>query len=252
MLYPVLLCTCAGLSTAMGGLFVALSGNVDNRKMSFSQGFAAGVMVTVSLADLMKESFLNYYTYMPALMAAKAVLSLFFCGWIAGGAFNSFTDTGEIKGENENIYTARRMAFITTAVMVVHNLPEGMLTMFTSAENLSFGFEIALAVALHNFPEGMAIASPVLYVTGSRRKAVGQSFLAGMAEPAGGILAYLLLSDFVSRAFLNGLIPVIAGIMCQASVCEMIPAGARLSNIKHTICGIIAGTAIMSIGLMAF
>ncbi len=252
MVYPFLMCAMAGLSTGLGGLVVILAGGVDDRKMAFSQGFAAGVMLAVSFMDLLPETFENYYAYMPVMTAAKAVLSLFFCGWVAGTAITGMVVKDRPSAESETAFTVRRTAVITMLVMILHNLPEGMLTVFTSAYDARFGARIAMAVALHNRPEGMAVASPVLYLTHSRRKAFLYSLGTGMAELFGGVTAYILLKNIVTPAFLNGLMPVIAGIMCQAALCEMIPAGEKISDIHHTLYGIIGGIIIMSIGLFVF
>ncbi len=252
MLYPFIMCAFAGLSTALGGLIVLLAGGIDNKKMAFSQGFAAGVMLAVSLMDLLPETFDTYYTYMPVMTAAKAVLSLFFCGWVAGTAITGLAVKDRPSAESEVLFTVRRTAVITMLVMILHNLPEGMLTVFTSAYDAKFGARIAAAVALHNLPEGMAVASPILYLTHSRTKAFLYSLGTGMAELFGGVTAYLLLRNIITPAFLNGLMPVIAGIMCQAALCEMIPAGEKISDIHHTLYGIISGIAIMSIGLFIF
>ena len=111
---------------------------------------------------------------------------------------------------------------------------------------------MAMAVALHNIPEGMAIAAPVLYVTKSRIKAFMPAFLAGMAEPVGGMLVFILLHNFITPAFLNGVMPVVAGVMCQAAICQLIPESVRISKIQHTLCGIITGIIVMSIGLFMF
>lgn len=252
MIYPVLLCGFAGLSTALGGAAVILFGVADNKKMSFSQGFAAGVMLAVSVLDLLPESFEGYYEYMPVMTAFRAVLSLFFCGWVIGCAINGIVPPREKSKEKSDMRTVRRTAVITTMVMVLHNLPEGVLTMFTSSRDIVFGARMAVAVALHNIPEGMAIASPVLYVTKSKSRAFFQTFWAGMAELFGGVMAYILFKDFITSRFLNGLMPLIAGIMCRAAICELIPAGIKISKIEHTIYGILYGIALIAIGLFMF
>lgn len=249
MLYPFAVCAFAGLSTGLGGLIVACVPDIDGRKMSFSQGFAAGVMLAVSFMDLLPRTYFTYYEYMPVMTAAKAVLSLFFCGWVAGNAITGMAEKAPDSAENLITHTLRRTAFITILVMIIHNLPEGMLTVFTSAHDAQAGARIGLAVALHNMPEGLAVAAPVMYLTHSRLKAFLYSLATGMAELTGGVVAYLLLKNIITPAFLNGLMPVIAGIMCQAAICEMIPAGQKISDIHHTIYGIITGIVIMSIGL---
>lgn len=252
MFYPVLLCTLAGLSTAFGGAAVVAYKGISKEKMSFFQGFAAGVMLAVSLMDLLVESYEHYYRYMDDITAFKAVLSLFVCGWVIGAALGKTISVNRVESDDETLNTARRVAVITTAVMILHNLPEGMLTMFSGAKDLEFGAKIAFAVALHNIPEGMAIAGPVFYITKDGKKAFFQSLWAGMAEPIGGILAYILLRDYINDSFLNGIMSIIAGIMCQAGLCELVPSALKISNIKHTIYGIITGVLIMCIGLFAF
>lgn len=252
MLYPFVMCGFAGFATGLGGLAVIVSKGMDNRKMAFFQGFAAGVMLAVSFMDLLPETFRTYYTYMPVMTAAKAVLSLFFCGWVAGAAVTGIIPAENTAGEKGVQSVVKRTALITAAVMVLHNLPEGMLTVFSSAHSVQLGTRIAIAVALHNLPEGMAVASPVLYLTGSRIKAFLYSLATGMAELAGGVVAYVLFRNFITPAFLNGIMPIIAGIMCQAALCEMIPAGEKISDIHHTLYGIIVGIIIMSIGLFVF
>ena len=249
--YPVLLCVMAGLSTALGGLAVVFMGGMNDRKMSFAQGFAAGVMLTVSVADLMVESYNGYYGYMPAVAAVKAVLALTFTGWIMGSAISRVAVPEKLTAD-DHMSAVKRTGIITAAVMVLHNLPEGVLTMFTASQDTAMGLEVALAVALHNLPEGMAVAAPVLYTTGNKFRAFASSLLAGLAEPAGGVFAYLLVRNFITRASLNGVMPVVAGIMCQAAICELLPNAIKLSDFKHTFYGTITGITIMSIGLFVF
>ena len=252
MLYPLIVSSVAGVSTAIGALIIICSKNINDKYMGISQGFAAGVMLAVSALDILPESFGNYYTYMNGGEAIKAVLSLFVVGVIMGWAISGLVLPDVQIDNSDKIMTARRMGIITTAVMVFHNMPEGVLTFFSAARDIKVGAKMALAVALHNIPEGMAIASPVIYTTGNRTKAFVRSFTAGMAEPAAGLMAYILLQKFIGPSFLNGVMPVVAGVMCQAAVCELIPNSVRISNIKHTLCGIIWGIIVMSIGLFMF
>ena len=252
MLYPLLVSSIAGVSTAIGAVIIICSKNIGDKQMGISQGFAAGVMLAVSLLDILPESFGNYYVYMNTANSLKAVLSLFTAGVVMGWGVSGVALPEKPADNSDKLASARRMAIITTAVMVFHNLPEGVLTFFSAASDLSVGLKMAVAVALHNIPEGMAIASPVLYITGSKTQAFLRSFSAGMAEPVGGFLAYVILQRFITPAFLNGIMPVVAGVMCQAAVCELIPNSVRISNIQHTLYGIIWGIIVMSIGLFMF
>ena len=105
---------------------------------------------------------------------------------------------------------ALRSALITGAALVLHNLPEGVLTLFAGAADSALGLRMALAVALHNLPEGLAVALPLYYATGSRRRAVGAAFASGLAEPAGAVLAYALVGGRLRPGFLNGLLVLVA------------------------------------------
>lgn len=252
MIYSAALCTFAGFATALGALAVIINGGMDKEKMSFFQGFAAGVMLSVSFLDLLSESYKNYNIYMPRPKAARCVLSLLLCGAVIGAALARLSSPQINEGEEQDIFTVRKMALLTTVVMILHNMPEGMLTMFAGVRDTSFGLKMAAAVALHNIPEGMAIAGPVLYTTKSAPRAFSQAFWAGMAEPIGGIGTYLLLKNFINRAFINGLMPIIGGIMIHTAIFHLIPSAIKISNIKHTICGIITGIMVMSIGLLLF
>lgn len=248
MIFPMLMCTFAGLSTGLGAVLVTAMKGITKERMSAAQGFAAGVMITISLTDLVPESFKRYCGYMSAAGAAKAVAMLFICGCVAGIAISELPRKS-LPGEDADRADIRRSGLITTVVMVLHNLPEGMLTMFTGVRDITFGLRTALAVALHNLPEGMAIAAPVYYTTSSGKKAFVQSVAAGMAEPFGGIMAWLLLKNVMSSSFLNGFLPLTAGIMCRAAATELIPTATKLSGVKHMLAGFAAGVIIMLAGL---
>ncbi len=248
MMYPIILCVLAGLSTAVGALLVVMQKKrITDSKIALFQGFAAGVMLTISVFDLLPESFIGYYSFMNSEDALKSVFSLFILGWIIGSLFIKLVVPTK---SDENL--VNRLTLITILVMALHNIPEGMLTMFVSSSDINMGMRVSFAVALHNFPEGISIAAPILYLTGSKRKAFNRSLLVGIIEPVAGIFLYLLLKDIVNEGFINGLMPIIAGIMCQASIIELIPNGMKISRNTHIIYGIILGVFIMSIGILAF
>ena len=144
---------------------------------------------------------------------------------------------------------ALRSAMVTTAAIVMHNLPEGILTLFTSYADPSLGLTLAAAVALHNIPEGFAISVPVYYATGSRARGVWYALASGLAEPAGAVLAFSLLRGFLSPLFLNGLIALIAGVMLYVSVSELIPQGFSASRHGGAAAGLCVGILVMSIGI---
>ena len=145
--------------------------------------------------------------------------------------------------------SALRSALVTTAAIVLHNLPEGILTLFTSYASPALGITLTLAIALHNIPEGVAISVPVYYATGSRVRAVLYALFSGLAEPAGALLAFCLLRGFFSPLFLNGLIATVAGVMIYVSISELIPEGFSYGRRSYTVGGLVAGILAMSVGI---
>ncbi len=115
--------------------------------------------------------------------------------------------------------------------------------------NQRFGLSMAMAIALHNLPEGIAVAAPVMYLTNSKMKAFMQSLFTGLAELFGGVLALILLHRFISESFINGLLAIIAGIMSQASICQLIPTGAKFTQFKDVFIGILLGVIAMCLGM---
>lgn len=248
MLYSIFLCTFASLSTAIGGLIVVLLKKISDKTMAISQGFAAGVMLAVSFVDMLPECYNNSIKYMTKDYVITGIIVLFIVGWIIG-IFVEDLVVPEKTEQTEQMYTAKKLSLITTAVIVLHNLPEGVLTIFSGMNNQRFGLSMAMAIALHNLPEGIAVAAPVMYLTNSKMKAFMQSLLTGLAELFGGLLALILLHRFISESFINGLLAIIAGIMAQASVCQLIPTGAKFTQFKDVFIGILLGVIVMCLGM---
>ena len=249
MLYAVLLCAVASLATGLGGVIVAVFKNFSQRTLALSQGFAAGVMLGVSFMDMLPHSGTYVFSNMSFVRAAVYITVLFSVGWLISMLLARLV-TPQQTDEDDTVMAARRLCFVTTAVVVLHNLPEGMLTSFSAFNSKEFGLHIAFAVAMHNIPEGIAVASSVMYVTASRAKAVWQSFMAGIAELVGGVLALAVMYRFVTESFLMAMFVVIAGIMTQVSLCELIPTGAKIYSVKTVLLGLICGVMIIALGML--
>ena len=132
---------------------------------------------------------------------------------------------------------------------MLHNLPEGVLTLFAGAADSALGLRMALAVALHNLPEGLAVALPLYYATGSRRQAVGAAFASGLAEPVGAVLAYALVGGRLRPGFLNGLLVLVAGVMVWVSLAQLVPTALAFGGRRAGAAGFGAGVAVMAIGI---
>lgn len=250
MVYAILLCGVASLSTGLGGIVVAMFPRMSKRTLCISQGFAAGVMLGISFMDMLPKSFASLAQTGGVYSAAAKELLLFAAGWVMAVMMAKVVAPQQTDKNAGSFERAKRLCFVTTAVIVLHNLPEGMLTSFSGYGDMTFGAQIAFAVALHNIPEGMAVASSVLYITSSKGRAVLQSFMAGVAELAGGAAALLLMHSFITPVFLNCVLGVISGVMVQVSLCELIPNGANIHSAKAVIYGIIGGLAAITIGIL--
>lgn len=252
MLFAFTLSLAAGLSTALGGLVILFCKKIGSKLMGFSLGFAAGVMITVSLADMLPHCVHTYAESVPVQKAGFFTASLIVCGMIIAFLLEKCIPEEKELAANK-IDAARasalRSAIVTTVAIVLHNLPEGILTLFTSYASPSLGIGMALAIAMHNIPEGIAIAVPVYYATQSKGKAFLYTFLSGIAEPFGAVLAFYVLKGFITAAFLNGLVAIIAGIMCFVSISELIPESLSYGKRGYSVLGISVGIVAMSIGI---
>jgi ZIP family zinc transporter len=140
----------------------------------------------------------------------------------------------------------------TALVITIHNFPEGMATFVATIQQPSLGIAIAIAIAIHNIPEGMAVAIPVYCSTGSRKKALELSFLSGLAEPVGAIMAYLILMPVLNDIVFGILFAGIAGIMVFISLDELLPAAREYGEHHLSIYGLIAGMIVMALSLLLF
>ena len=133
--------------------------------------------------------------------------------------------------------------------LVAHNLPEGILTLFSGVQDPREGLRLSLAIALHNLPEGISTAAPIWYATHSRKKSVLAAFGSGLAEPLGALLAYFVLSPVLSPGLLAGLTLGAAGVMCWVSVSELMFGGFALGRRGDTAAGFAAGVCGMILGI---
>ncbi len=131
----------------------------------------------------------------------------------------------------------------------IHNFPEGMASFATALSDPELGVAISIAIAIHNIPEGLAVSAPIYAATGSRSKAFWWSFLSGVAEPVGALMAALVLMPFLNDAVLGGLLSAVAGIMVFIAIDELVPVSHSYGEEHLSIVGIVAGMAVMSLSL---
>ena len=142
-------------------------------------------------------------------------------------------------------------AGIFTAIGIgIHNFPEGLAVFMSAMADIKLGVALAIAIALHNIPEGIAVAMPIFYATKSRRKAFWYSFLSGFAEPAGAVIAILVLMPFLNPVVLSLSLAFVAGIMVFISFDELLPLSCQSDGYHISIFGVIIGMAVMALSLI--
>ena len=193
---------------------------------------------------------------------------VFFCwgaGYCTDRQANSFENPHEIKRieDIKNGSGARdpklvRMGLFTALAIAIHNFPEGIATFFAGLADPELAIPIAVAIAIHNIPEGIAVAVPISYGTGSKKKAFFLSFLSGLAEPVGALVAYFILVIFfkgaetIPHGLFGFLFGSVAGIMVFISIDELLPTAEEYGHHHHSIYGFVIGMAVMALSLLLF
>lgn len=253
---PLILTTLAGLSTGAGGALAVVCKPTE-RLLAASAGFAGGVMLTASLADLLPEALHFYGGYLPPLACGGAVVTLLALGMVTAGLLgNLLPQESELadrfgKSQDPTRAAAMRTALVTGLALLLHNFPEGVLTFFAGTADPSLGLRTAAAIALHNIPEGLAVAVPFAYATRSRAAGVLAALVSGLAEPLGAVLAWLFLRRLFTPGFLNGTVVLAAGIMVWVSFAQLLPDALSQRHRAAGILGAAAGTLLMLLGIAA-
>ena len=246
-LYAFLLSFLAGISTLIGALIIFLDKRKNNKIVTISLSFAAGVMICVSLTDLLPNSFnmiLKNTNFFP-----KLILTLIFMviGIIISMLIDKYLPSEYENKDNKGLY---KIGIISMVAIVLHNIPEGIATFITSSNNITLGITLSLAIALHNIPEGISIAVPIYHSTNNKLKAIMYAFISGMSEVIGSVLAYLFLAPFINEHIMAALYAIIAGIMIHISVYELIPGAYKESTLKGVLKYFIIGMVVMIISHM--
>jgi ZIP family zinc transporter len=248
----------AGLSTGIGSLMALVSRNFSPKFLAGSLGFSAGVMVYVSLVEIFakaKESLVQAYGLKEGYMLTVVA---FFAGIAAIALIDklvpSYENPHELRDVNENGADKRlmRMGLFSALAIGIHNFPEGLATFIGALSDPTLGVSIAVAIAIHNIPEGIAVAVPIYYATKSRKKAFALSFLSGVSEPIGALIGYFLLASFFSPATFGVVFAAVAGIMVYISLDELLPTAEKYGEHHVAIYGMIGGMAVMAASLLLF
>ena len=283
----------AGMATAIGSVIAFTAKKTNYRFLSISTGFSAGVMLYVSFVEIFFNGVIELSKAYGAIWGKWINAAAFFGGMLLIGIIDNLIPSAENphetheeseiaplhdpsaalpdfdaiaragKGMAPGVHDhgrhqkkLLRMGLFTAVAIGIHNFPEGVATFFAALQNPRLGAAIAVAIALHNIPEGISVSVPIFYATGNRRKAFVYSFLSGLTEPVGAAIAYLALRFFVGG---SGVIPPqvmgilfagVAGIMVYISLDELLPASRAFGKGHDSLFGLISGMVVMAVSLL--
>lgn len=262
VLQAFLLTLLAGLSTGIGGCIAFLNGQSNHKFLSISLGFSAGVMIYVSMIEIYSEAREALSTELGTRAGSWACVGAFFGGILVSAIIDRLIPTEdnphELSGLEENNpaspHPARlmRLGIFTALAIAIHNFPEGLATFVAALQNPSVAIPVVVAIAIHNIPEGIAVSVPIYQATGSKSKAFYHSFLSGLAEPVGALAGWIVLRPIMSDTIFGLLFAGIAGIMVFISLDELLPAAREYGEHHLSIYGLISGMAVMAVSLLLF
>lgn len=264
VLFALGLTVFAGLSTGIGSLIGFLSKKFNPKFLSGSLGFSAGVMIYVSLVEILFKAKEALSVSFGERMGNVIAIISFFSGialialidWLIPSAENPHEIKNISKGEvdDKEIEEGKlmRMGMFSAIAVAIHNFPEGLATFIGALADPSLGISIAVAIAIHNIPEGLAVSAPIYYASKSRKKAFILSFLSGLSEPVGALIGYFLLRSVFNDVTFGAIFAGVAGIMVYISLDELLPTAEEYGEHHIAIIGLISGMLVMAISLVLF
>ena len=227
---PLLITFIAGLATTIGGFITFLVKKNNLKILSLGLGFSAGVMIFVSLTEILPTATELLKSYYPVHVE------------------EDLTDGCDTACQKR--HRIKRAGLLTAIAIAIHNFPEGLGTFLVSSQDLTLGASVALAIALHNIPEGIAVALPIYHATGKKRMAIWYSFWTGMTEPLGAIIGMILLSLFLPQVFVGFFMAAVVGIMIYISFDTLLPLSHEYGDWHYAITGIMYGIVVIWASLL--
>ena len=267
----------AGLATGLGAAIAFFARRTDYRFLGLAMGFSAGVMLYVSFTEILGKA----HASMAAAWGDRAGAWGATLSFFAGIALIALVDAlipkagnpHEVRASDElsQLNPARepdgaaaagthaghvhhqpllRTGLFAALAIGIHNFPEGLATFLAALKDPSVGIALAIAVALHNIPEGISVSVPIYFATGSRGRAFFSSALSGLAEPVGAVVGYAVLRTFFTDDVMGLIFGGIAGVMVYISLDELLPAARAYGSEHNALFGIVSGMAVMAVSLV--
>jgi zinc transporter, ZIP family len=263
--FALLLTLLAGLSTGIGSLLALFAKKTNTRFLAVSLGFSAGVMIYVSFVEIFNKAQDALISDMGERLGSWITVISFFGGMAFIAIIDKLIPTAENPHElskvedldSESLDSVQsskllRMGLFTALAIGIHNFPEGIATFLSALQEPQLAIPITVAIALHNIPEGISVFVPIYYATGNKLKAFTYSFLSGLSEPIGAVIGYLILMPFLTDTLFGILFAGVAGIMVFISLDELLPSAREYGETHLSIYGLVAGMIVMSMSLLLF
>lgn len=263
ILFAFLITLFAGLSTGIGSALAFFTKKTNTKFLSISLGFSAGVMIYVSLIEIFVKAKDSLIAELGMKQGSWLTVIAFFCGMLLIAIIDKLIPSTENPHEMYKVEEIDkkpatedkkllRMGLFTALAVGIHNFPEGIATFISALQDPSVALPIAVAIAIHNIPEGIAVSVPVYYATGSKKKAFLYSFLSGLSEPVGALIGYLVLMPIMNDLMFGIIFAGVAGIMVYISLDELLPAAQKYGEHHLSIYGLVSGMAVMALSLLLF
>ncbi|MCX7842120.1 MAG: zinc transporter ZupT [Clostridia bacterium] len=263
-LFAIGLTLFAGLSTGIGGFLAFFFRRTNTKLLSVVLGFSAGVMIYVSFVEIFFEAREHLNKQLGETWGAWATVASFFGGMFLIALIDKLIPSSENPHESHKLEEMDncpafqkdkrllRTGLFTALAITIHNFPEGIASFASAIQEPSLGIAIAVAIAIHNIPEGISVAIPVYCATGSRKKALGISLLSGFSEPVGALIGWLILMPFLNDVVFGVIFAAVAGIMVFISLDELLPTAREYGEHHYSILGLIIGMMVMAASLLLF
>lgn len=254
----------AGLATGIGSLLAFFTSKTNTKFLSLALGFSAGVMIYVSIIEIFVKAKDSLVGALGDKLGNWVTVAGFFGGMLLIALIDQFIPkqgnpheikkVEEMKGPEQTVADPAllKMGTFTALAIAIHNFPEGIATFTAALQDPGLGLAIAVAIAIHNIPEGIAVSVPVYFATGDKRKAFKLSFMSGFSEPIGALAAYFILMPYLNDVLFGLIFAAVAGIMVFISLDELLPASKKYDQAHLSIYGLIGGMAVMAISLLLF
>lgn len=244
IIYPLLISSIAGLSTVLGSLLIFLKIKKEkiNSFIAFCLSFSLGVMICISITDLIPNSYFIVVNKYKFLLGTIISIIFFLMGYVLTNLLNKVIKKRKKTGSN--LY---RIGILSMLALMLHNFPEGIATFMASYQDLGLGITLGIAIMMHNIPEGIAIAIPIYYSTNSKGLAIRHTLISGLSEPLGALIAYLFLSKYISMITISYVLLFVAGIMITLSINDLLKEALSYKKEKMVTLGIVVGVVVILI-----